>query len=738
MPRGNQVVLDIFTAEDLASLANAARGFGTLEAYTTSWARTANEEAFRWRVGYASAGFFQLLGMTPSLGRLPSSDESRLGVPQNVVVLSDRLWRQRFRSERSVIGKSIQLDSSLFTVIGVARPEFEGVDVERVDAWVPLASFPNAGAEPRWWEGSSLVPHLLLRLDANVSEGSLEARLTSAYRDAHRHDSMVDADASVIVAPLLAARGPQTVGDHGTHSRALAIRLMFLAILVLFLAVLSVSGILVMRTLGRRAEFSVRLALGMSTARLLRQLLAEGFVLGFVSCIVALATTAWSGAMIRTSVLNGVHLAAATVDGREVLLAAGLGFGAALSATLAPIAFALRTNLACALRSSGSSSAKYDSYFRKTLLAAQSSLCLVILVCAGLLLRSLQKAVAIDHGFDQRNLTTVMWFHAPREALEEAVRRIAALPDVVSVSRLSGDLAGASLGTFHTADATIPDGVPLPLVDWVDTSFFRTAGLRMIAGRALDDRDVLGAEQSAVISEGLARQFFGNATPLGSCFYSQASSCHRIVGVVADIRWNINEPARPRYFLPIGQESGMLPAELLVRTKVAASQAVVAAIRTILSPLGGDPLTPPHVSRVVDRLEPFTRPLTVAARLFLMYGVLALLVAAIGVYGLVNYDVTQKAHDLAVCAALGATPNRIVFSVVISGIKVVVVGIAIGLCLARLAGSFIAAFLFETEPDNAAVMLGMSLLLVGVAALASIVPALKASRLDPAEALRTQ
>ena len=747
-------VMDNLSTRDLEALAEATRGTARLAGNHLGYAGRLNGSDMRVRRTFVSPGYFELLGVRPALGRFFTVDEDRItGAPMPVVILSHAFWRNQLGGDTAIIGRSLRLDDDAYTVIGIASREFEGIDLEVSDLWLPLTNLAG---------GNITFLKVIARLEPGATDAKLNQLLASGFRRARASDPDV-ADGSVAFAgSFFAAKGPGLVGVFGMlisgapfvgtrirgmseHSVALLPRLGLLGVMVLIIATANVASLLLMRALRRRREIGIRVALGIPMGRLMSQLVIESLLLALLAAGIALAVANATGGLLRAQ-LSTLQWTETVVDHRAAWLGLGVALIAGVAAGLAPAFFAMRADVITSLRgSSGITPA--GSGMRTALLVTQAAICAALLASGGTFLQSLRRATEFDHGFDHEPLVqvTIPARDANAEAeLADVTARLRATPGVIAVGRTMGSLGamGMTSKVGPNASDTVGVGLRGPSLEFIEPEFMRAAGLRPVAGRLLTAADNFGLV--TVLTESLARTLFPAGDVIGRCVHVRepSSPCREIVGVVRDVHWFVAVPPFYRAYVPLPQAwttppRALIPNFLYVRLAATALPADVARLRSTLSPVlsHADEMS---IQRVSEMLAPQLQPWRVAAALFLVLGSLGLLAAAAGIYGLVAYDVTQRSREIGVRVALGATSPRIVQLIFWTGLRVVLMGIGAGLLVAFGVGRVMMSLLFGTTPFDPVVLGVTVLVLILAAALASLVPVRRALRVNPAIALASE
>ena len=706
--------------------------------------------------GQATADLFPMLGVQPALGRFFTADEDRTTGPEPVVVLGYGLWQRVYGGDRAVLGRTIMLRDKPYNVIGVAPKGFTGPQLGRVDVWLPMSLHVSMNG-PDWvhtWHIQWL--NVVARLKPGVSREQASIDATAAYRHGYTGGEKEDAAADIFVAPL-------SFNDDGKESTEATISrwLVGVAAVVLLIACSNVVNLLLARAVRRRREVAVRLALGAARRRLVQLLLTESLMLALLGGAAGLAVAWVTAQLMRTVLLTDVEWSSSAVDGRVLAVSGLIAIGVGIVTGLVPALRSSRTDLTGSLKSGIREGGPRGSRLRAVLTVAQAALSIVLLVGAGLFVRSLSNLRALDLGMqpDRMLVVSPRWpsiasYDSLAQPAERA-RRARVFTQALDRVRSMAGIEHASLiiglpfrsGYQQSLRVTGWDSIPRvggesPSIGAVTSDFFETAGTRLISGRTFTAADRAGTEPVAIVSDVMARTLWPRGDAVGQCLYTGVTKdsltvCSRIIGVVADMRrFRINEKPTMHYYVPLGQEHGMGGTELVVRPRGDPAASMV-SLRTLLQEM--DP-TIAYVdeSTLQTDVDPQVRPWRLGAAVFGMMGLLALLVAAVGLYSVLSYLVAQRAHELGVRIALGARGEHIVSLIIRSSLGMALLGVAIGLGLAAAAGRFIGPLLFNTSPQDAGVFGTASLAMLGVAVIASLVPALRAKRTDPMEALRSE
>ncbi|HSA55194.1 MAG TPA: ADOP family duplicated permease [Gemmatimonadaceae bacterium] len=697
------------------------------------------------RATLVSDGFWRLLGVRPLLGRFNTDDEAHPVTGDRVVVLGHAFWRRYFGGDRGVAGRTIELRGMPYEIIGVAPRGFRGIEITESDLWLPLRAHDDGARGPNW-RTDDVPQRIVARLRPDVSEAVVEARASNFYatfmRREHREGPKWGVKLAGVTGALDAAMTP-------LPETRLSLWLFVIAGILLAVACANVSGLLLLRALRRRREFAVRLALGMSRRRLATLLLVEGFVLASVGGLAAAAVVALAGPWLRGTLLDGMALESAGTDWNVVVLAAACVIGAAVMAGLAPL-MQLRDDPVAGLRDGGSHGMTRRSAVFRTLLVGQTALSVVLLIGAGLFVRSMHRIAQLDHGLDVHRVLTVEADFtgtgrtaAERAAFfERALERARAVPGVqhASIARYIPLRGAQGGGVFRLpgSERYLEPDRRAPRVNFVGSDFFAATGMRVIAGRdfAASDRSGNGP---IVVNERLARFAWPGRSPVGECVYLSATpdACTPVVGVVADARtFSIREELRYWFYRPL--PAGDTTASRVLLARVAAGGAgVEIALRRALHEL--DPALPyVSVRRLGEALDPQIRPWRVGMAVFTAFGLLAAILASVGLYAAVAYAVSQRSREIGVRMVVGATKRQVIGLVLGDGCRTSVAGIVFGLLIGVAAGPLIADQLFDVSPRDPMVLGVVGVAVLAVALMASFEPARRAAAVEPMTALRNE
>jgi predicted permease len=697
-------------------------------------------------VAAASASLFTVLGVRPALGRLYQADEDRLEGAAPVTVISDRLWKREFNGDRDVVGQFLVVSGRQYTVIGVMPPGFSGVDLNAADVWVPAGSNPGYSGriQGNWSRNPNINGfQILLRLRGGSNEAELEQRATLALRQpdiGYRQDTATVARLGSIVH----ARGPGRVSP----AVQVAERASVVAILVLVIAFANVVNLLAARAVRRRREIAVRLALGSSASRLVRLLVSESVQLALLAAVAALAAAWWGGSLLRSLLMPEVTWAEDPLHWRVLLLGIGVAIVTGVLTGLVPALQSRAPDLTKALKTGSREGGARRSRLRSFLVATQAALSVMLLVGAALFIQSLRNVQALDIGYTVDRLAFVGVQQGTDVARRAEIsnrllaleHRLANVPGVERVAYTSMRPKWGISFTSVVAEGTDPTIKHGSLYTAVSPAFFEASGTRLLRGRSFAEGAAGRAERAVLINSTMADSLWPNQDPLGRCvrFEKADAPCYTVIGVTQSaLQINLKEKSEPHVYASLANPplEGWRASDVVLRMDPQRLTSGLNSIRDMLrAEFPGARVT---TNTMAAAMEPEYRPWQLGATLFTLFGVLAALVAAIGVYSSVSYAVSQRTHEFGVRVALGASSGRIVREVVGDGVRTVALGAVAGVLLAMASGRIIASLLYGVSPSSpTAMMLAASVLLI-LAAVASLAPAWRAGRADPVTALRS-
>ncbi len=697
-------------------------------------------------VSLVSAGFWGMFDARPSLGRFFGEAEDRPPAGTAVAVLGYGYWQSAYGGDPSALGKSVFLGARPYTIIGVAPPGFEGLSLRKVSLYIPITAgaFDDAGDRYVDRYGFSWL-EILLRRRPGVSREAASTDLTQVLRQSLSAQPGAKpenvARSRVELAPVLHDRGPEPRGEA-----RVALWLAGVAVVVLLIACANVANLLLARALRRRREIAVRLALGVAPGRLLRQLLTESTVLALLGGASGLLLAHYGGGVLRRALLSYVDWNATALFDRRILLFTVLS--ALLTSVLTGVLPALqagRTQMTGALKAGGREGGHGTTRLRSGLLVVQAALSVMLLIGSGLFLRSLRKVGAVDLGYQPGQLLFVNTDFrgtklAPgdRNALQQRMlERTRAFPGVLSatVTWATPYWTSDVEDVFVPGRGNVNSLGPLYL-NRVSGDYFTTTGTPIVRGRALTEADRTPPAAAAVVSETMARKVWPGQDAIGQCLKQDADTmpCSQVVGIAKDVRWgSFGDEDRMQHYHPIPLDGR---GRLYVRTSGEPRRLAEPLRRELQALVPGTTFV--TVQPLTMTLDPVFRPWRLGATMFTLFGGLALLVAAIGLYGVIAYNVTQRLHEMGVRVALGARTGNLIRLVVGEGIRVTLIGIVLGAAGAFVAGKLIASLLFGVPSYDPLTFGVVAILLLVVATAASLIPAWRASRVDPNLALRAE
>lgn len=742
---------DTFTYPDFQDLRAQVAVFEDAAAYTFEiFSLARGGEGERITGMHVSPSYFGILGVAPAQGRFFTAEEDAPGSDPAVVVLGHDFWNDRLGGDESILGGTVEINRTPFTVVGIAPEGFHGHTLGfRPDVYVPIRSVPvlERGLDEfdsRWASWHMALARLTPGATAEEAETQVRgvyARLAEAYPETH-------ADRSGRVVPLGLVPGAARGGVTGFVGV-----LMGMVILILLVTCANVAGMFVARAAGREKEIAVRLALGSGRGRLVRQLLTESLVVFVLGGAVGTALGLWLLGLApveRLPVPIPVHLDL-TPDPVVLLFSLATTLGTGVAFGLLPALRATRLELAHSLKEDGGSQSRAGR-LRRVFVAGQVGLSLVLLVAAGLLLRSLQHAASVESGFDPRDAYMTM-IDLSVEGYEDAegavfqrrlVERLRVIPGVEGAA-LATDLP-LDLGASETG--AVPEGWSgegregqLGVgFNYVSPGYFTALGIPVLEGRDFGPEEGVGTEPVVVVSRAFAQRVWPGEDVLGRRVLVRMPRIEEewrtIVGVVEDVKNQvITETAAPFVYLPLWQ--AYRPSATVVLRAGGGMAAVAPALRQGILELDGSlALTP------VIGLERYTAlgilPQRVAAALTTALGLLALLLSGMGIYGVVAAAVAQRTREIGVRMALGAGRRRVLALVLRSGLRLAVPGLVVGGLAALALGRVLRFLLLGLSPADPWALGGVAVVLFVTVAVASMVPARRAAAVEPAEALRSQ
>jgi len=749
-----------FSYADFNDIRSQADGFSQVMAYDLTLAgmeyRNHTEPVV---LSYVSGNFFSGLGLKPAQGRLIYGNDTEQPATENVVVLGYGYWKKRFGADPTIIGEQVKMNGHSVTVIGVAPESFHGTyAIVDMQAYIPLGmrtrwQIPDKDAKPgEYWTKRDIHDLTLLavpkpgvtRKQAEVSANVVAQRLNQQYPETHKSVSY----------QLYSEKTSRPEPDPTNGTVIVGVIFMCLAGLVLLLACLNVANIVLVRATGRERELAIRTALGAARMRIVRQLLTESLLLGICGGVLGLIAGIWTSRLV-----SSIHIEVANIplrfdfsfDSRVFTFAFASALLTGLLVGLAPAWRAARSDFNQVLHEGsrgilGSGRAR----LRTVLAGGQVALSLMLLVVAGLFIRSTVNTEHAYLGFDPRNVlnatmeTRTIGFDLERskQFYRELEERARALPGVQSVSIAASVPLGysneGSLLYIEGQSATSKEAVPYVLYNVVDPPYFSTMRVPLLRGRALTGQDTERTPAVAVINEAMAKKFWPNQDPLGKRFSSRSASgpFMEVVGLVRQGKYNDPVDDTVPFYYVAQSQSPTTFVTLQLRT-------------------AGDPRTlAPDVERLVHDMAP-ALPVTdiqtmedalggvngfflmrMGTRFTTALGLLGLVLAIVGVYGVISYAAAQRTHEIGVRMALGASRTDILKMVLRQGFVLVGIGVIAGLALTFVAARGISSLLVGVKPTDPLTLGVVAVLLAIVGLVASLIPARRAMKIEPLRALK--
>jgi putative ABC transport system permease protein len=687
--------------------------------------------------GFVTRGFLSTLGVHPAMGRDFLAEEELPTAP-DVALLSDGFWRRRFGADPHIVGKKLIIRGAPTIVIGVLPASFRFPDV-KADIWELAGLHPEQQRKGRY-----LAPIARLRPGIGVSQAQADMNVIMAQL-AHEFPDF-DKGWGATVTPLR----QQFTGDLRTP----LLVLLGAVGLVLLIACANVANLMLMRSSARQREMAIRTSLGATRARIVRQLLVESLILGIAGGSLGLLVAVWAKDVLLAMLPDSMSVAkvnAVTIDGNVLAFTVILSLGTAVLFGLLPALRASRPDLGDTLKEGGRaiSSSLSRNRMRAVLVAGEMAVALMLLIGAGLLIRSFIRLEHVTPGFQPEHILSMrIGLSNPNyknsktisAALDEILQRIAQVPGVVSTGSIQFPPLGGILPAtgFWVAGrpAPNPSEAPVTGVSIVTPGYFPTLGIPLLAGRLFTERDREGAPQVALVSQSLARRQFPNMDPIGQRLHVEWSheTPYQIVGVVGDVKHEgLEKDARPTVYFPNAQETQNI-ATLMIRTGVDPMK---------LAPVAEQIIHAYDKDQPIASIQPLDMLLSKAVArprfqsvLLTTFAGLALLLAAIGIFGVMSYSVAQRTHEIGIRVALGAGSNQVLRLIVGQGLLLALIGTAGGLAGAFALTRYLRTLLFNVSPTDWLTFTAVPLILCAVALAASYFPARRAMRVDPMQALR--
>jgi putative ABC transport system permease protein len=697
-----------------------------------------NEGRDETRGAFVSSNFFAVLGVMPTLGRtLQAADEH-----ERVVVLSDALWRRRFNGDTNVLGKTITLNAETFTVIGVMPSSFR-FPTPDIELWPSMATFYSLPASAGDWINSrSLRGYRVIgrlqdgatREQAQVEMNAIADRLAKAYPKS-------DAGIGVTLLPLR----EQMVG---TYRRPLVVLLVAVSFMLL-IACGNVANLMMSRTVVRDREIAVRRALGAGQWRLIRQMLTESLLLGAIGGALGLLLATWGVQLLLSLTPKEVpRLEGVSVDRWTLLFTLATSIATGLLFGLAPAWHARKLSLNESLREGGRTISGLPRIrrVRSLLVMGEIALAVMLLIGSGLMLKSFQRLTDVTPGFNPDNLLTMsvalplVNYQEPAKQVaffDQVLQRIRSLPGVVAAGACTSlPPSYIQQGTGFTVEGRPVDATQQPPSAWfmpATPGFLEALGVPVISGRNVSEHDTVQSPRVVVINQTLARQYFLNQNSLGQRLNFEGE-VWEIVGVVGDAKYEgLGSEIGPQVYVPYPQRP-FLGMRLVVRTTTD-PMSLVAAVRSQIQSVDSEE-GPTRIATMNQLLSESVAQPRFNSFLIALFAIVAFVLAAVGIYGVISYDVTQRTSEIGIRLAIGAQVSDILRLILRQGAWLTLCGLSLGLAGAFALTRFLAVLLFEVTPTDAATYAIVSALIVLVSILACLIPSRRATRVDPLSALR--
>jgi predicted permease len=708
-----------------------------------------------------SGNYFTVLGLKAAAGRLFSDSDDTSENANPVAVLGYGYWQRKFALSPSILGNDIRLNGYPFTVVGVAPAGFEGDVVgEQMALFVPLSMQPQI-VRGRHWRGSGNASWLSLigRLKSGITRGQAEANLNVVFQQAVKggYGALLSTDDNNAIREtrmnIHVSPGGGGVSALRGDYRVPLLLLMGIVGLVLLIACVNVANLLLARASIRNKEIAIRLAIGANRHRLLRQLLTESVVLALVGGAAGSLLAVW-GVRVLVNIFDSNTALPLSPDGRVLVFTIAISLLTGILFGLVPALRTLKVQVSPALKNAARTTAETGSRsgWGRALIVGQVALSLLVLFAAGLLVRSLQKLMTQDFGYERDHLLIARVDPAAagynsgsmKLLARQLLTRLASTPGVRAVTYSKNGLFAGSesddaiivpgFNTSHIGDRTAME-------DYVGPDYFSVVGIPIFAGRGIEAQDTGTSARVAVVNEAMVKYFFHGQNPIGRQFTIDdpdwLDKPLSIVGVSHDAKDHgsgLREPVKPRFYLAFQQMPD--PVQIVVEAQVSGLPSAV--ITNLLSQIkSADPHLPISFVRTLDSLVTDSAANQIAlAKLSAFFAALALLLACVGLYGVMSYAVSGRTREIGVRMALGAQRGDVVHLVLREGMLLVGIGLAIGIPLALASGPVLHSFLFGLKSTDPLSLLAVVLLLGIVAAVAGFLPARRAANVDPMVALR--
>ena len=731
---------------ELKDFQQQCQAFDQIAAYSTQGLNlTGVDQPERLRGAAISANLFPTLAVQPHLGRNFVAEEDQPG-NDNRVIISHSLWQRRFGGDPNTVNRTVQLDGRAMTVVGIMPADFHFPNKD-VEAWIPLAFTPDLLEENN--RGSHFL-NVIARLKPSVTQAQAQADIdTVTMRMSSEHASNYRSGFSTTVRSM----HEDLVGNV----RQVMLILLGAVGLVLLIACANVAHLRLASATSRYREFAIRSALGASRGRVVRQFLTESVLLSFLGGAAGLVLALWVvRALVFLMPKDTPRLEEIRLDSRVVLFTLGTSLLTAIVFGLAPAFQAAKTNLNDVLKEAGRSGTDSSRRLRlrNLLVVSEFALSLLLLICAGLMIKSLLRLQDVKPGFDSSKLLTMRIalpeakyenFNQSRAFYEQLFDRLEARPEVKSVGGINLLPFGGGGGdrTFMIEDQPTAQGQTRPdeQIRFVTAGYFATMGIPLLSGREFTRHDLPDTQQVAIVNSAFVRKYWPNGNAIGKrvSFSTNNPKWYEIVGIVGNVKHRgLDAQDHPELYIPALQplfEPGNVPGLYLAVRTVNDPMQVTSVVRSEVAAIDRDqPIA--SLMTMDQRISDSVAPRRFNMFLFGLFAALALVLAAIGIYGIMAFSVAQRTHEIGVRMALGASRSDVLRLILSNGFRLALIGIVVGLAIAFAATRLLSTLLYDVSTTDPAIFLIDALLLAGAALLACYVPARRATKVDPIIALR--
>ncbi len=710
------------------------------------------EDTREMEVGIASASYFAFFDVQPVIGRFFTEHEDSIGASAPVVVIGSAFWQAHYGGRRDILGTVLKVGALSCTIIGVAPPGFAGIDAGRPAAlFIPITSYASTvglfkNPSDYYTKYNWQWMEMLARRKSGVSVDATGRDLTEAFQRSYAAEATTRTVSPASAARPRALAGPIQV-DRGPRTSGVARVALWVggvAVAVLLIACANVANLFLLRAMQGRREIALRLALGVSRGRLFAQVLTESLVFAGLGALASVVIAAGADTVLRVLFLPDVAINV-WGDTRTLIFAAVGAIAAASLTGIGPALHAGRSNLAATMQDGARDTRRHHSRLRVALLLFQGVLSVVLLVGAGLFVRSLHHVRTLRLGYDVDQLLYIspVW----RGTTPTAPERIQLAQRMLDEVRSMPGIAHAALGfsvpfwTTWTLDLFRPNGDSIPragrfTIQAASSEYFETVGTRVVRGRGFTDADREGALRVMLVSEPMARTLWPDRDAIGQCLKVDADTmpCTTVVGITDGIKQSsLTDDPGLQYYLPIRQWNPE-EARLFVRTRQDARVIAESTRRRLQRLMPGAAYVTVMPMRTI--IGPEQQSWRLGATMFVAFGALALALAAIGLYSVIAYSVAQRTRELGVRVALGAGSANILWLVLADGVRFAIAGIVLGGIVAVALARWVAPLLFQEPPTDPLVFGAAMGILLTAAVAASVIPALRATRVAPNVALR--